>query len=327
MTKPVTGPVDVSPSSNSATVGRIREPFGAPRRFSRYMAERFPLTQFLPLAMVISLPAAMGTQIYVDSPPYNIQATLVTFGAVFLLLLRLRLIDELKDLEHDRRFYPDRPLPRGLVEQREVGWVAAGVVLIEVCLAASAGVNSLALFAVVGLYSVATSCEFFCREWLRRHFTVYVASHELLIIPVCFYLYSLSGLTIGDISTPYFWELTAYIACLLVLLEMARKLSPSRGETDANDTYTSRYGAGVSSLVVGFLAIGTATTGILIPTMLRGDIVVLPLVGVAFVVPVGISLIALVKRPGERTAKAVLNRCALLAVASSSLFVLTAWFS
>ena len=71
----------------------------------------------------------------------------------------------------------------------------------------------------------------------------------------------------------------------------------------------------------------TATTGILIPTMLRGDIVVLPLVGVAFVVPVGISLIALVKRPGERTAKAVLNRSVLLAVASLSLFVLTVWFS
>ena len=328
ISKSTTGlPVVSNPLSNSSTAGGMCAAFGVVRRIRQYIAERFPLAQFLPLSAVVSLPAALGTQAYIHSSPYSIPAALLTFGAVFLLLLRLRLVDELKDLEHDRRFYPNRPLPRGLVQPREVGWVAAGVVLIEVLLATAAGVSSLALFALVGLYSVATSCEFFCREWLRSHFTVYVVSHELLIVPVCFYLYSLSGLTIGDLAAPYFWGLTAYIGCLLVLLEVARKLSPSRGETDANDTYTSRYGAGVSSLVVGFLAIGTATTGILIPTMLRGDIVVLPLVGVAFVVPVGISLIALVKRPGERTAKAVLNRCALLAVASSSLFVLTAWFS
>ena len=180
---------------------------------------------------------------------------------------------------------------------------------------------------MVGLYSVATSREFFCRQWLRSHFTVYVVSHELLIVPVCFYLYSLSGLTIDDVATPYFWALTAYIGYLLVLLEVARKLSPTRADADANDTYTSRYGAGVSSLVVGFLALGTATTGILTSMMLRGDTPVLQFAGTAFLVPVAISLLAFIRRPDERAAKAVLNRCALLAVASSSLFVLTAWFS
>ena len=277
--------------------------------------------------MVISLPAAAGTQVYIESSHYDILATLVTFGAVFLLLLRLRLVDELKDIEHDRRFYPDRPLSRGLVQPQEVGWATAGVLLMETLLATSAGVTALAFFALVSLYSVATSLEFFCRKWLRSHFTVYVVSHELLIIPVCFYLYSLGGLTIGDVMTPYFWALTAYIGCLLALLEVARKLSPSRSGSGADDTYTSQYGAGVSSLVVGLLAVGTVTTSILTAVLLRGDITVLPLAGGAFLVPTVTSLIAFVKRPDERTAKAVLTRSVLLAVGSSSLFVLTVWLS
>ena len=231
MSKPVVGLPGVSyPLSNSSTVGRMRESFGAVRRFRRYTAERFPLAQFLPLSAVVALPAAVGTQVYAHLSPYSVPAALLSFGAVFLLLLRLRLVDELKDLEHDRRFYPDRPLPRGLVQPRQVGWAAAGVFLIEVVLATAGGVSALAFFALVGLYSVATSREFFCRQWLRSHFTVYVVSHELLIVPVCFYLYSLSGLTIDDVATPYFWALTAYIGYLLVLLEVARKLSPTRAD-------------------------------------------------------------------------------------------------
>ncbi len=324
MSKSVAGqPVDTYPPS----VGGIGETLGVVRRFRRYAAERFPLAQFLPLSMVISLPAALGTQAYIHSSPYGVSAALLTFGAVFLLLLRLRLVDELKDLEHDRLFYPGRPVPRGLVQPREVGWAAAAVFLAEVLLATAAGIASLLFFALVGLYSVATSREFFCREWLRSHFTVYVVSHELLIVPVCLYLYSLSGLTIGNVATPYFWVLTTLIGCLLAMLEVARKLSPDRAESGAGDTYTSRYGAGVSGLVVGLLAVGTVTTGILTVMMLRGGITVLPIAGAAFLVPAGISLLAFVKRPDERTAKAVLDRCALLAVASSSLFVLAVWFS
>ena len=328
MSKPMMGLPEASYTlSNGLIVSGMRAAFEAARRFRQYIIERFPPAPFLLLSAAVSLPAAIGTQAYVDSSPHNIAAALLTFGAVFLLLLRLRLVDEIKDLEHDRRFYPDRPVPRGLVQPREIGWAAAGVFLMETLLATSAGVTALAFFALVGLYFVGTSREFFCRKWLRSHFTVYLISHEVLIVPVCFYLYSLSGLTLGDMTTPYFWGLTTYIGCLLMLLEVARKLNPSRAELDADDTYTSRYGAGLSSFLVGFLAVGTAITSILTPMMLRSESPVFQNVGIAFLIPVGISLLAFVKRPDERTAKAVLNRCALLAVASSSLFVLAVWFS
>ena len=315
-------------SPNWLIASRMRETFGATGRFRRYLAERFPIAQFLPLSALVSLPAALGTQVYTHWSLYNLPAALLTFGAVFLLLLRLRLVDELKDLEHDRRFYPDRPLPQGLVSPREVGWAAVGVFSLEVVVATAGGVSALMFFAFVVLYSVGTTREFFCRKWLRGNFTIYVVSHELLIIPLCFYLYSLNGLTMGDMATPFFWGLTAYIGFLLVLLEVARKLSPSRAtELDPNDTYTSQYGAGVSSLVVGLLAIGATAASILAVMMLRGGIIVLPLAGVAFLIPVGISLMAFVKRPDERTAKTVLNLCAAMAVGLSSLFVLTVWFS
>ena len=245
--------------------------------------------------------------------------------AVLLLFLRLRLVDELKDLEHDRAFHPDRPLPRGLVEPWQMGTAAAGVFLVEVLVAASAGVHSLGFFTLVSLYSVFTFREFFCRNWLRRHFAFYAVSHELLIIPVCFYLYSLSGLSVSDVPTPLFWGVTAYIGCLLFLLEVARKLSPSRAESGSNDTYTSQYGPGVSALVVCFLAAGTIAAGIITAAMLRDSFPTFQLAGIVFLVPVGASLRAFIKQADDRTARMVLNRCAVLAVVSSSLLVLTAW--
>ena len=216
--------------------------------------------------------------------------------------------------------------PRGLIQPTEVRWAALGVFLLEILPAALAGTQALIFFSLVALYSVVAMQEFFCRKWLRGHFTVYVISHELLIIPLCLYLYSLNGLTPSDLGTPFFWWLTAYIGCFLFLLEVARKLSPERSvDSDARDTYTSQYGAVSSSLLVASLAIGTTVTGSVAAHLLESGFLAVQLIGLAFLLPVATSLLAFIRRPGNTSAKCVLKWCAVLAVASSVLFCLSIW--
>src|SRR5712691_4196236 len=97
--------VDGPARSATATAG----PASLLARSCEYARERFPITQLVPLSVAVALPAALGTQKYVFGHLNNVAVVGWTTAAVFLLLLRLRLIDELKDLEHDRQFHPNRP--------------------------------------------------------------------------------------------------------------------------------------------------------------------------------------------------------------------------
>jgi len=293
------------------------------KRYYQYSKERFSLKEFVPLSIVVSLLAALGTQAYLYGRPTDVPAVVVSFAAVFLLFLRLRLVDELKDLEHDRQFYPGRPVPKGLVRPREVALSAGAVFLLETVLAATGGAQSLGFFAIVAFYSFMTLNEFFIRSWLRRHFTVYVVSHEVFVLPVCVYLYSLNGLTLPDMMTPYFWLLTALIASQLFLLEVTRKLRPKELEVASQDTYTARYGIAASCILVGSLSLGVTVSSVLAAASLGSHVPNLSFLGLAILAPVASSLLAFARRPHPGTAKAVLQWSAGLVVATSALFILT----
>lgn len=294
-------------------------------RYSQYSKERFSLKQFVPLSIVISGLAAFGTQAHLYGRLSNVPAVIASFAAVFFLLLRLRLVDELKDLEHDRSFYQGRPVARGLVQPREVAQVAAMVFFLEVLVATTGGTQSLASFAIVTLYSFLTLKEFFVRKWLRRHFTAYVVSHEVLVLPVCFYLYSLNGLTLPEVMQPYFYLLTAFIAGHLFLLEVTRKLRPKELDKASQDTYTARYGIVNSCILSGFLALWVTVTGIL-TIVLGSRIANLGYISLALLGPVVFSLLTFIRRPDRGTAQAVLNWCVVLVVGTGALFILTVWF-
>ncbi|MEZ5304109.1 MAG: UbiA family prenyltransferase [Verrucomicrobiales bacterium] len=50
-------------------------------------------------------------------------ALLVASVASFFFFLQLRIADEFKDFEEDSRYRPYRPVPRGLVTLRSLGWL------------------------------------------------------------------------------------------------------------------------------------------------------------------------------------------------------------
>jgi len=291
-------------------------------RYQQYLKERAPLKQFVSLAAVIGAVAAFGTQVFFYGQMKDIPVIMASFVAVLFLLLRLRLVDELKDLEHDRLFYPDRPVVRGLVSPREVAQAAAWVFLIETLIATTGGIKALSAFALVALYSFLTLREFFIRKWLRRHFTVYVVSHELLVLPVCYYLYSLNGLTSHHVMHPYFYLLTAFIAGHFFVLEVTRKLRPRELDQDSRDTYTARYGIVNSCILSGLLALWVMVTGIFTAATFSGRALGLGYAGLFLLGPFIFSLLTFARRPCLSTSKDVFNWCVGLVVGTSILFIL-----
>ena len=102
----------------------------------------------------------------------------VAFVTCLLFFLRLRIADEFKDFEEDSRYRPYRPVPRGLVTLRELGWVGVGAAVIQLALAVWLAPFLIIVLLAGWAYLALMSHEFFAREWLKaRPVTLPVDAH------------------------------------------------------------------------------------------------------------------------------------------------------
>jgi hypothetical protein len=229
--------------------------------------------QFSFLSLMLGLILGLGTQLFVAD---HISFWPINFGviALFLFFLRLRLFDEFKDYEHDVKFYPQRPIPRELVNLREIRILIFPLVALELAVALKSGTLGQVLFLISFTYSLLMFKEFFIRDWLRKHFTLYVFTHELLVLPLFLYICAINGAILGNINWLFFGNLVVLSTSLLFLLEVARKTRPKASEIASRDTYTAQYGVfGASSLIatISCLAVATMATNLSLlskPTLL-----------------------------------------------------------
>ncbi len=112
------------------------------RKYNQYLKERFPLEQFLFISLIFGASASLGARAYFSLETAILPGAAISSLAIFLFFLRLRLFDELKDYRHDLRYYPQRPVPRGLISLREVKksifFITAAEASIAVCVSPSA---------------------------------------------------------------------------------------------------------------------------------------------------------------------------------------------
>ncbi len=198
------------------------------QKISGYLKDRFPLHHMLPLSLVFGLAC---------SHPFSLGSWVLASAGLFLYLLELRLLDEFKDDAHDRTFYPDRPVQRGLVRLQELTPVLIACIFVQTVVVFAFGANML-MFLFVQLYTFFMSREFFAKPWMSRHFTINIILHEL-ITPVLFiflFSYSTSEISAETIIAAFLCGIGFF------LLEMGRKLKPREKTGRANDTYVQRYG-------------------------------------------------------------------------------------
>lgn len=221
-------------------------------RYWHYLQERFPLYQFVPLCLLLTATLDAGWARYAGTP-FSPKSVLAASAALFLFLLRLRIFDEHKDAQHDQEFHPKRPVPRGLVTLKELRWLLAVVLLLEFLMALYGG--NILLFGIALAYSLLMLKEFFCGTWLRSHFTVYIASHELLLLPLLWYVMNFLGAHLADVPHPQPWWLLLFVGMQLFLLEVARKIKAPVEESGARDTYTSQYGVVGTAMLLSAISI------------------------------------------------------------------------
>ena len=152
-------------------------------RLWQYQSERFPLGRTMALVAVfaasgVTLSAVLGGRA-LPGPGSYLAAFAVSFG----LFLQLRAADEVKDADDDRRFRPERPVPRGLVGLRllvATGGLAAAVQAVAAWLLAP---GLLLLLGAVWAWLGLMSAEFFAPAWLRARPVLYLVSH-MAVMPL-----------------------------------------------------------------------------------------------------------------------------------------------
>lgn len=229
-------------------------------RLWAYQRERFPVTAYVPLIGISALSAAAYSRAARGRPGLPDAAVLLVGCATALVFFfLLRVADEHKDADVDRRFRPELPVPRGLVSLAELRTVGAALAL--AALAANALVAPGLLWALVPAiaWAVLMAREFFAPDWLRARPAAYLLSH-MMIMPLLFaYLTGLDWLASGAAAPP---KLPLFLGLAFlngILVEVGRKIRAPGDEREGVDTYTSTWGVRAApSLWLGALLLAAA---------------------------------------------------------------------
>ena len=211
------------------------------RRLWLYQAERFPLARTATLLAVFSAASLAVSAQLADRPLPPFWSFVAMWGTSLVLFFQMRACDEWKDLEDDRRFRPERPVPSGLVSLRLVVWLAVAAGVAALALTASVAPGLVILLALVWLWLGLMTVEFGAPEWLKRRPLLYLVSH-MAIMPL------IDLLMTGGEWWPHgappggLWLFLALSFVNGCVLEVGRKVWAPESEREGVETYSALLG-------------------------------------------------------------------------------------
>ncbi len=167
---------------------------------------------------------------------------LIGIFATITLFFLVRIFDEFKDQEEDRRYRQYLPVPRGLISLKELKTIGLIVAVIQVSVIAIFQLEMLYLYVIVLLYLMLMGVEFFVPKWLKKRQILYITSHMFIIPLIDIYSSGLDWLLDG--ASPH-WGLAWFFAVSYsngLVLEFGRKIRTPENEEEGVVSYTGLYG-------------------------------------------------------------------------------------
>ena len=213
------------------------------QRWWVYQAERFPLVRHGPLILAFSFSAvAFSWMLRSDSGWPSPLSAVVAFFSCLCFFLQLRIADEFKDEEEDRRYRPFRPVPRGLVTLQELRVLFVLTGLLQLGLALWLDQKLLVLLFATWTYLALMSKEFFIGAWLRGKHLLYMVTHMAIMPLIDLYATSSDWLVFqGHPPSGLFWFLLASLFNGMVI-EIGRKIRSPVDEEEGVPTYSVVWG-------------------------------------------------------------------------------------
>lgn len=233
-------------------------------RLGRFVAERFPLRSHGVLTVALVLCGQAGATLASDQP--NVSGWIVARASVAagLVFLQLRALDDVLDAPADRRARPDRPLPRGLVTERELLGLALVCGLVGGAVAVTLGPSALACYCLAAAQVWLLSIRTRRRATGSGRLPASALSHSLIVPTVLALAWAASA--------PLAWSAQLVGTLLLawgvgLALEVGRKIVMPDEERTGIETYSGELGrTRALALVALFLAAASAGAGLLAVT-------------------------------------------------------------
>lgn len=227
-------------------------------RLNIYQRERFPLGRTSLLVLVFSAASVSVSAHLAERGPPGWPTYLAAFVTTLMFFFQLRVLDEIKDGEDDRRYRPERAIPRGLVTLRLV--VGLGLATVPLSVAACWAIDARLLvpLGIVWCWMLLMAFEFFVPGWLKARPFVYMVSHMLVMPAIDLLVTGFEWMPRGEAppGLTLFLLLSFTNGCVL---EIGRKLWAPENEREGVETYSSLMGPSRAAwLWVGCIVVALA---------------------------------------------------------------------
>ncbi|MGI9522850.1 MAG: UbiA family prenyltransferase [Hyphomicrobiaceae bacterium] len=265
-----------------------------------YQAERFPVFKTAILLAAfgsasINVSAFLGGR---DLP--GITTYLLAFLVLFIFFFHLRACDEVKDAEDDRRYRPERPIPRGLVSQRLIVGIAFALAPVAVAASVMLAPAMILPLAAVWIWLALMTAEFGVPKWLKARPMLYLVSHMAIMPLIDLFVTGAEWLPHAQQPPAGLWLFLALSFVNGCVLEFGRKLYAPDNERPGVETYTALMGLRGATLAwIAWMTVALAllaAVGFAIDTPL--PIIAAGVIAYAYVVAVAILFL---KQPTTKT--------------------------
>jgi 4-hydroxybenzoate polyprenyltransferase len=236
------------------------------KRFWIYQRERFPLLTHGIVIAAFSA-SAIAFSAFARHAPFPAWWLLAGgFASSLIFFAQMRVADEWKDAEDDARYRPYRPVPRGLVTLRELGWIAVAGGAIQLAIALAISPRLIPILLCVWAYFALMSREFFVGRWLRSHPVAYIGSHMLIVPMIDFYVSSFDWLIAHAAAPRALAFFLAVTFCNGLVVEIGRKIRAPKDEEFGVETYSAIWGRTRATIIWCAAFAVTAALGALAAT-------------------------------------------------------------
>lgn len=221
------------------------------QRFRIYFKEMYPPLQSIAASFILSGALYLLTVLryHITLEPSMQEAA--GFITVFCFLLFLRIADDFKDTELDRRLFPHRPYPSGRVTKKDLQiLMVLSAVIMLACNLIWVNKTSLLWYFALMLYMILMSLWFFQKKRIQNNLLLALITHNPCMLLLNYYLLSITCTRYGiSLFTFDFFCINLMLYFPALEYEVSRKIRAPKDETEYV-TYSSTLGLRGSILLL-----------------------------------------------------------------------------
>lgn len=234
------------------------------KRLHIYFKEMYPIPSRFLLGLVVFCEIYFIILLNNGITSFNLGIQEIVGGyTVFAFLMWLRVADDFKDYESDKKLFKDRPLPRGAVTKKDLIIITTIVEVLAIILNIIF-MNNLLFFIILYVYGFLMSKWFFQKSKIQPSLPLALITHNPVQLIINTYIisftcikYNLNPITLTTILA--LW--TLYFPALI--WEIARKIKAPKDENDYT-TYSKLFGYKKSTKFILILTLVDIITNLIL---------------------------------------------------------------